>query len=81
VYCINQNWIDYEKLYTMIEKKNLSLVFTTSKLRHYLLNTEVQVVMDFDPLKHLFNKYDLSRCLAKWVMLLIEFDLNFFSQK
>lgn len=35
----------------------------------------------FDPLKHLFNKIDRSRCLAKWVMLLTKFDLKFFLQK
>lgn len=35
----------------------------------------------FGPLKHLFNKTNLSRCLAKCMMLLTEFDLKFVSQK
>jgi hypothetical protein len=37
--------------------------------------------MKFDPLKNLFKNNDFFGCLAKWVMLLIEFDLKFFSQK
>lgn len=56
-------------------------MFATQKLRHYLLNAEVHVMVKFDPLKHLFSKTDLSGRLAKWVMMLTEFDLKFVSQR
>lgn len=36
---------------------------------------------NFDPLKHLFKKYDFSGHLAKWVMLLTDFYLKFVSKK
>lgn len=51
------------------------------KLRHYLLNAEIHVIIKFDPLTHLFSKTDLFGCLAKWVMMLTDFDLKFVSQK
>lgn len=38
-------------------------------------------MVKFDPLKHLFSKTDLSGRLAKWVMMLTEFDLRFVSQR
>lgn len=41
----------------------------------------MHMMTKFDPFKHLFNKIDLSGGLAKWVILLTEFDLNFVSQK
>jgi hypothetical protein len=81
VYYIRWNLIYYEKQYMMIEKQYLDLRFSTRKLRNYLLNAKIHVMMNFDPLKCLFNKTDLSRFLGKWVMLLKEFDHKFFSQK
>lgn len=39
------------------------------------------MIINFDHLKHVFNKSDFSGCLAKWVMLLMEFDLKFVLQK
>lgn len=81
VYYISHTLLDYETRYSMIERKCLALVFATKKLRHYLLNAEVHIMVNFDPLKHLFSKTNLSRCLAKWVMMLTEFDLKFVSQR
>lgn len=59
----------------------MALVFSTNKLRHCLLNVKVHVVTKLDPLKYVVAKIDLSRHLAKWVMLLTEYDLKFVSQK
>jgi hypothetical protein len=63
----------------IIEKNCLSLMFATSKLRNYLLNAKIHVMMI--PLKILFNKTDLLGNLDKWDMLLMNFELTFFSQK
>ncbi|GLJ23983.1 hypothetical protein SUGI_0456280 [Cryptomeria japonica] len=38
-------------------------------------------MVKFDPLKHLFSKTDLLGRLAKWVMMLTEFDIKFVSQR
>lgn len=81
VYYIKQTLIDYETWYTIVEKQCLSLVFTTSNLCNYLLNVEIHVIRKFDPLKHIFTKIDLSRCLAKLVIVLTKFGFKFVSQK
>ncbi|XP_059078121.1 uncharacterized protein LOC131876682 [Cryptomeria japonica] len=64
-----------------MEKLCLALVFTTQKLRHYILHVETWVIDKNDILKHLFANFDLSGRLAKWVMLLFEFKLHLITQK
>jgi hypothetical protein len=39
------------------------------------------MMMKFNPLKRIFTQIYLSRHLAKWVMLLTKFDLNFISKE
>lgn len=41
----------------------------------------MRVIAKNDVLKHLFAKSNLSGRLAKWVMLLFEFDLEFITHK
>ncbi|XP_059067709.1 uncharacterized protein LOC131858476 [Cryptomeria japonica] len=81
VYYISFTLIGYESQYSAMEKKYLALVFATQKMRHYILYAETQVIAKNDNLKHLFTKSDLLGRLAKWVMLLSEFDLHFITQK
>ncbi|XP_059069422.1 uncharacterized protein LOC131859543 [Cryptomeria japonica] len=81
VYYIIRTLIDYESQSSTMEKQCLALVFETHKLRHYILHLEMQVIAKDDILKYLFAKSDLSGSLAKWVMLLSEFDLHFITQK
>ncbi|XP_059075329.1 uncharacterized protein LOC131079089 [Cryptomeria japonica] len=45
------------------------------------LNVETRVIAKKDILKHLFAKFDLSGRLAKWVIVLSDFDLQFITQK
>lgn len=81
VYYISRVLVDYETHYSSMEKQCLALVFATQKLRHYLLHAEMHIIVKTDLLKHLFSSADLARRLAKWVMLLFEFDIKFVTQK
>lgn len=81
VYYISRILVDYETCYCAMEKQCLGIIFTMQKLRHYLLHVETHVIVKCDHLIHLFSRTDLSGRLAKWVMLLSEFDLKFVSQK
>ncbi|XP_059064753.1 uncharacterized protein LOC131856833 [Cryptomeria japonica] len=81
VYYISHTLIEYETRYSAAEKQCLALVFVTQKLRHYILHAETRVIAKNDILKHLFANSDLSGRLAKWVMLLSEFDRKFITQK
>lgn len=67
--------------YTIIEKACLALVFASQKFRHYMLAHSIKLVAKIDPLKYLFNKEMLTGRLAKWVMVLTEFDIEYVERR
>lgn len=42
-----------------------------------MLSHKVQLIAHFDPLKYLMNRATLIGRLAKWVMILSEFDIEY----
>jgi uncharacterized membrane protein (GlpM family) len=63
-----------ERNYTTIEQECLAMVFSVKKYRHYLLMNPVVFFVDHMALCYLVNKPELSSRLARWVLLLSEFD-------
>lgn len=60
--------------YSTTEKKCLSMVFLVKKLRHYLICNPLVFFVDHMAIKFLVNKSELNGRLARWVLLLEEFD-------
>ena len=77
IYYLSKKMLDYETRYTPLEKACLALVWATRKLRHYLLAHSVILVSRLDPIKYLFEKPGLMGKLARWLLLLSEFDLKY----
>lgn len=50
------------------------MVFSIKKFRHYLLLNLVVFFVDYIVIMYLMNKVELSIRLARWVLLLKEFD-------
>jgi hypothetical protein len=65
-----------EKNYTVIKKEALAIIFACQKFRHYLLGYKAIFHTDHTSLKYLVNKLDLLGRLARWVLLLQEFDFE-----
>jgi hypothetical protein len=63
-----------ERNYSTTERECLAMVFSVKKFRHYLLANKVVFFVDHMAIKYLVNKPDLSGRLARWVLLLQEFD-------
>lgn len=61
--------------YPSIEPHCLVLIFTTSKLRHYLLTHLLNLVIRSNPLKYLLCQPIMSRANARWLLQLKEFDI------
>ena len=76
VYYVSKILLDAESRYTPLKKLALALVSLAKKLRHYFQEHQIVVLID-QPLKALFRKFDLSRCIAKWVVELEEYDVVF----
>jgi ribonuclease HI len=67
--------------YSPIEKHYLALIFAVKKLRHYILAHKVILISKVDPLKYLMTRPILTGRLAKWVIILTEFDITYMPQK
>ena len=81
IYYISRTLVGYELNYTPIEKVCLALVFTTQKLRHYMLSHTMQLISKIDPLKYMFSRTVLTGRLEKWVMLFSKFDIQYIDRK
>jgi hypothetical protein len=60
--------------YTTTESECLAMIFSIKKYRHYLLLNLVVFFVDHMAIRYLVNKPELSGRLARWVLLLMEFD-------
>ena len=81
IYYLSRTLISYEMNYSIIEKACLAVVFVSQKLRHYMLAHTTRLVAKIDPLKYLLSKAALTGRLAKWVMVLSEFDIQYVERK
>ena len=81
IYYLSHTLISYEMNYSIIEKAFLAVVFASQKLRHYMLAHTTRLVAKIDPLKYLLSKAALIGRLAKWVMILSEFDIHYVEHK
>ena len=81
IYYVSKTFIDYEKKYSHIEKTCLALVWMCQKLRHYLLASEVKILSKLNPLKYILEQPFLSGRVAKWQVLLMQYDLEYISQQ
>ncbi|CAM8896658.1 unnamed protein product [Rhodiola kirilowii] len=81
LYYLSRTLVGAELNYSPIEKICLALVFAVQKLRHYIQAHTVHVVSKADPIKYILSRPVLSGRLAKWAMLLKQYDLVFVPQR
>ena len=77
IYYISKKMLAYEEKYSPLEKICVELVWATRKLRHYMLAFEVLLIARMDPLKYLMEKPMQDGKTAKWVLLMLEFDIKY----
>jgi transposase InsO family protein len=76
IYFASRQMNPAEKNYTVTEREALAVVFSCKKFRHYLLGYRTIFHTDHSSLKYLVNQADLSGRIARWVLLLQEFDFE-----
>ena len=81
LYYLSQTLARPELNYSPIEKTCLTLIFSTKKLRHYMLAYTVHLIAHVDLIKYVLSKLVLSRRLALWGLLLIEYEIIYILQK
>ena len=75
IYYISKKFTPYESRYTLLERTCCALTWLAQNLRHYLSSYTTYLISRMDPLKYIFQKAMPTGKLAKWQMLLSEFDI------
>ena len=81
IYYMSKRMLEYEYRYIMIECLCLALVWATRRLKHYVIEYFILLVSQLDPLRYLFDRPVLTNRLMRWLALLIEFDIQYVTQK
>ena len=76
IYYINK-MLPYEEKFSPLEKTCIALVWATRKFRHYMLAYKVPLIARMVPLKYLMEKPMQDGKTAKWILLLLEFDIKY----
>ena len=81
LYYLSRTLVGAELKYSPIEKICLLLIFAIQKLRHYMQAYMVQVISKADPIKYILSRPVLNGRLAKWAMILKQYDLVYVPQR
>ena len=65
----SRNLSSIEKNYTTTEREGLAMVYALQKFRHYLLGSNLKMIMDHSTLKYLVNKPMLGGEICRWLLL------------
>src|SRR4051812_1968805 len=82
IYYLSRTLLGAEHRYRPVEKECLALVFAVQNMRHYLVGQTIHVISKVNPPRLLMTKpSSLNGRLAKWVILLSQYDMHFLPQK
>ena len=73
IYYASRQLVAVEQNYSTIEWEALGMVYSVQNFRHYLLGYSFVFYVDYDALKYMINKPQLSGRFARWMLLLQEF--------
>jgi ribonuclease HI len=81
IYYLSKKFTECESRYSMIEKLCCGLVWSAKRLRQYMLYYTTWLISKIDPLKYIFEKPYMSNRLARWQVLLAEYDIIYKTRK
>ncbi|XP_006586492.1 uncharacterized protein LOC114424094 [Glycine soja] len=81
VYYLSKKFAAYEMNYYFLERTCCALVWAAHRLRQYMLSYTTWLVFKMDPVKYIFGKPTLIERIARWQVLLSEFDIVYVTQK
>ncbi|KAK5777039.1 hypothetical protein PVK06_045004 [Gossypium arboreum] len=81
IYNLSKKFTEYEAKYPSIEKYCCVLVWVARRLRQYMLYHTTWLISKLDPIKYMMESPTLSRRMARWQILLSEYDIVYVNQK
>ena len=81
IYYLSKKFTNYESRYSPLEMMCCALAWAAQRLRQYMLYHTTWLIAKLDPIKYVFEKPSLCGRVARWQVLLSEFDILYVSQK
>ena len=81
MYYLSRVLNDVETRYNMVEKLCLSLYYTCTKLKSYMISRDVHVISKIIIIKYMLSYPILRGCIGKWMLALTEFSLEYVPAK
>ena len=75
--CLNNQ----QEKYSAYEKEAYAIVFALKNFRKYLIGNKFTIVTDHNPLKYIMNSKDSHGRIARWLLLLQEYDFDIIHKK
>ena len=76
VYYTSRKLSTAERNYSTTEREALGMIYSVNKFRHYLLGKKFTFHVDHSALLYLVSKQELTGKLARWMLLLQEFEFD-----
>jgi len=80
IYYLSKKFTECESRYSVLEKTCCALAWAAKRFRHYMINHTTWLISKMDPIKYIFEKPTLTRRIARWQMLLSEYDIVYRTQ-
>ncbi|KAG8481365.1 hypothetical protein CXB51_026118 [Gossypium anomalum] len=81
IYYLSKKFTECETRYSPIEKLCCTLIWTTRRLRQYMLYHTTWLISKLNPLKYMIELTALNGRIARWQILLFKFDIVYVNQK
>ncbi|XP_058746121.1 uncharacterized protein LOC131618991 [Vicia villosa] len=81
IYYLSKKFTDCESRYSLLEKTCCALAWAARRLRQYMLTHTTLLISKMDPIKYIFEKPALTGRIARWQMILTEYDIQYTTQK
>ena len=81
VYNLSKKFTACEMNNSLLERMCCALVWASHRLRQYMLSHTTRLISKMDSVKYIFEKPALTGRIARWQVLLTNFDIVYITQK
>nr|XP_027188669.1 uncharacterized protein LOC101504764 [Cicer arietinum] len=78
---LSKKFTDVETRYTMLERTCCALAWAAHRFRQYMLCHTTYLISKMDPIKYIFEKPAITKRIARWQVMLSEYDITYVTQK
>ncbi len=78
---MSKKFNDYESRYSFLEKTYCALAWTVNRLKHYMLDHKTWLISRMDLIKYVFENPFVPGRIAKWQVILFQYDIVYLTKK